>query len=593
MDPARAAYALQTHSVRVLKIEGNGGAVELFPEPGSAVTGDTVRVGGIIQKPDTIVRLLLGNNPGNAQSVEIPILSGNDPSQMAPRLWAEARLHQAAIAPGGEPAEAARLRLARQFGILLPNTSLVLLDSVDDYLRHGVEPPVSLRAGWNSRREAAERSAAADHEQHRQYLLGIFQQRVAWWENKADPRVSQPTPTLVLRPGADAAPKNQLVTVRPKGSGMSAADGAASPEGPAVGLAGHEGADRLTDTGAAPEDPAARFADASIGTRVVTSPTPPYDQPGAGTADEVPDAFLSPWSRDDTWLEHLRQSPADSQYDLYLKERSQHLREPGFYLAAAEAFFAAGNSELGLRILSNLAEFGVADADLYRLLASRLLELGRPGLALPFFQRVRDLRPDEPQSWRDLALTLLDSGEPQQAVNLLWKIADRSWDARYPEVELIALSELNAIVATCGRKLDLGAIDPRLLHNLPMDLRVVLTWDAEDADLDLWVTDPGRETARYDAPQTALGGRISRDFTGGFGPEEFDLPRARPGNYAIQLNFNGDRRTHALGPITARVKVITDFGLPQQKEKHYSLRLPEQQEVIPVGTIEVAAKRKR
>ena len=32
-------------------------------------------------------------------------------------------------------------------------------------------------------------------------------------------------------------------------------------------------------------------------------------------------------------------------------------------------------------------------------------------------------------------------------------------------------------------------IDPRLRKNLDLDVRVVMTWDADMTDVDLWVTD--------------------------------------------------------------------------------------------------------
>ena len=104
-------------------------------------------------------------------------------------------------------------------------------------------------------------------------------------------------------------------------------------------------------------------------------------------------------------------------------------------------------------------------------------------------------------------------------------LALRPWE-RFPEVELIALAELNAIVATtaaatASAPLDTSRIDPRLLKNLPPDLRATLTWDADNADIDLWVTDPNGERAFYGHALTHQGGRLSRDITSGYGPEEF------------------------------------------------------------------------
>lgn len=97
------------------------------------------------------------------------------------------------------------------------------------------------------------------------------------------------------------------------------------------------------------------------------------------------------------------------------------------------------------------------------------------------------------------------------------------WHGRFPEIELITLAELNAIVATSGESFDTGRLDPRLLKNLPLALCVVLTWDADNTGIDLRVSDPNGERAYYRNRLTYQGGRMSQDFTGGYGPGEFSI----------------------------------------------------------------------
>jgi len=104
-----------------------------------------------------------------------------------------------------------------------------------------------------------------------------------------------------------------------------------------------------------------------------------------------------------------------------------------------------------------------------------------------------------------------------------------------------------AIVSPRGASLDLSRVDARLQKNLPVQTRVVLTWDANDCDIDLWVADPNAETAIYDHPRTYQGGRMSRDFTAGYGPEEFLLRSPKPGTYRVKINYYADHRQTDLG----------------------------------------------
>jgi Ca-activated chloride channel family protein len=152
----------------------------------------------------------------------------------------------------------------------------------------------------------------------------------------------------------------------------------------------------------------------------------------------------------------------------------------------------------------------------------------RNDLAVAVFERISELAPNEPQSWRDLGLALAESGQPQRAVNALWEVVSQPWNGRFAGINMIALAELNAIAAqasastTSGQPaLDLGRVDTRLRRNLPLALRVVMAWDSDDTDIDMWVSDPNGERASYANRLTYQGGAMSPDATGGYGPEAF------------------------------------------------------------------------
>src|SRR4029079_5938011 len=127
-----------------------------------------------------------------------------------------------------------------------------------------------------------------------------------------------------------------------------------------------------------------------------------------------------------------------------------------------EFFFNRKKSELGLRVLTNVGELELTDARLTRIVAHRLQQIGEYDLAIDLFDKVLLARPEEPQSYRDLALALGDradhirkSNESSPAVldyyrrprALLNEIVVRNWDQRFPDVELIAVAEANRLLA--------------------------------------------------------------------------------------------------------------------------------------------------
>ena len=204
-------------------------------------------------------------------------------------------------------------------------------------------------------------------------------------------------------------------------------------------------------------------------------------------------------------------------------------------------------------MLSNLAEMDLENRHVLRMLGYRLMQAERPKLALPVFRKVLELSPEEPQSYRDLGLAYAADGQHQKAIDTLREVVVRPWHGRFPEVELIALAELNAIVATAGA-------DARHQPHRPAAAEEPAARPARRAHLGRRqhrhrpVGDrPERREGYYGNRLTYQGGRMSQDFTGGYGPEEFSLKRAKPGKYsdrgAVLRQPPADRRgrNHAAG----------------------------------------------
>ena len=279
--------------------------------------------------------------------------------------------------------------------------------------------------------------------------------------------------------------------------------------------------------------------------RLAAAPAEREEKDGGRSAAPNISIALKPAAANSAWSKRLQATEPKSWHAVYLDERRDNAMSVGFFLDSAEFFLQKGQRELGLRALSNLAELDLQNRQVLRLLAYRLQQADEVALALPIFERVLELAPNEPQSHRDLGLALAKSGQSQRAVDRLYEVVTGAWDSRFADADLIALAELNAVVAEAeraGEPVDVSAIEPRLLKNLPLDVRVVLAWDADATDVDLHVIDPNGEEVFYGRNLSYQGGAITRDATGGYGPEEFALRNAKPGKYRVEANFFGHRQ---------------------------------------------------
>jgi Flp pilus assembly protein TadD len=561
---AEAADALLTRSSRIQNFESDG-ATDLIA-PSRFPAHGRITIAGAMAGAFGSLRITIAHPDGSQEIVRVPLDARRNASPLAAATWARYRIGDLEADYDANRGEIRRI--GKAFGLVTRETSLIVLDRVEDYARYEIAPPTELMAAYEDLRAKAALRIAADRKAHLERVVKLFEQKEAWWE-RSFPKDARPQQIAKLevaerdaRVGAvDAARMHQRMVSNQLASSMPLASPAPAPTFAA-------------QAGGRVDVAAAKTARAVSATDAVAADA-------AATTIQ-----LRRWTPDAPYITRLR---TEDVYGAYLKERAGNLDSTAFFLDAADLLFERGQPELAVRVLSNLAEMDLENRAILRILGARLMQAERPRLALPVFRKVLALAPEEPQSYRDLGLAYAAAGQRQAAVDTLLEVVDRAWDSRFPEIELVALAELNAIVATSPTPLDTSRIDPRLLRNLPLALRVVMTWDADNTDMDLWVTDPNGERAFYGNRLTYQGARMSPDFTSGYGPEEFSLRQAKPGKYKVEANYYGNRQQVIAGATTLQLKLQTGFGTSKQKEQTVTLRLEDRQEVVFVGEFEVAA----
>ncbi len=312
---------------------------------------------------------------------------------------------------------------------------------------------------------------------------------------------------------------------------------------------------------------------------------PPEEMKEETVEPPGPSITIKPWDPDTPYLKALARVRPEDAFTQYMEQKKTFGNSPAFFLESADFFRKLDQKDLSLQILSNVAEMALEDAALLRVLAHRLAQLNRLDLSAALFEDVLYMRPEEPQSYRDLALVLARQSKYRRAVELLYHVVMTEWD-RFREIEVVALMELNHIMAKAKAEgITDFPVDPRLIKLLDVDVRIVLTWDADLSDMDLWVIEPSGEKAYYKNNLTTIGGKVSRDFTQGYGPEEYVLRKGVKGVYQIQADYYGSNATTLTGAVTLQVDVFTNYGRANEKKESITLRLTNKKEVVTVGQL--------
>ncbi|MCL2640170.1 MAG: DUF2135 domain-containing protein [Phycisphaerales bacterium] len=585
---------------QVLTIAANENEVaELYPKGAITITegsNERINITGRLLGRSATVTLTV-----NGRSERVTLVrdekSGKG-SGLVPTFWANQKIDY--LAARVETNAEALLAVGKQFGLVTPNTSLIVLETLHQYVQYRVVPPKSspeLYKQFIDRIENDKREKQREETEKIVRVLALWQTRVQWWEKKFE------------------VPKNFVY----KGQSGKATGG--SSGGSLFGDGGSSSGSLFSDG-----DPQVRMQN-NVRRPNMPPPAPPTPvAPAAAPVTVAPPSLnlsdveknksvgvavtIKPWTPDTPYLKALAAAPSGRAYQTYLEVRKDYLQSPAFYLDCANFFIEKKQHDIGIRILTNIAALRLESAPLLRIAAYRLMQLGQYELAIDLFEKAKKLRPDEPQSWRDLAIAI-----SEQAMNRIWQetrpdvrmhqwrvdqvrralelykhVVMNRWE-RFNDIEVIALMEANALWAAIQQSPSYkirpitNPLDPRLVKNLDCDIRIVLTWDADSTDVDLHVQEPTGEKAYYSHPLTTIGGLVSKDFTQGYGPEEYCLRVARGGTYTVRAHYYGSSQQTVTGPVTLHATVFTNFGRPNQSQQSLTLRLSKAKDMETLGEI--------
>lgn len=557
-----AARALLGHGTRIVTMRGEG--VSDLQAESRHVDAGLMRIAGRLTEPTGVIRVTLDES-GHRRDITLPVSAATN-GDYVPRQWARWQI----AADAGEPERhrAAIARLGQQFSIVTAGTSLLVLDDIADYVRYDIAPPADLRADVARLQAEQGKRRDASRSERLDAVANAFAERLVWW------KTSFPKDRQAAQKVRDKARSESDSTTL--GSVTVTADVAQ----PAMAMAPPPSPALAAERGASEGFARNQASVALLAPGVV-------HKAAKAEGETVATIRLQAWAPDSPYAKRLRAAPADQIYALYLDERDSHVDSTAFYLDVADLLLQKERRVEAMRVLSNLAELDLDNRHVLRVLGYRLMQAKQWALAVQTFRQVLGMAEEEPQSGRDLALALAASGQRQQAIEQLYDVASGEWDSRFNGIPAIALNEMNAIIATSPKPLDTSFIDRRLLQNMPLDLRVALSWDSDNSDMDLWVTDPNGEKCYYSNKLTYQGGLISNDFTGGYGPEEFVLRDAKPGLYRVEAHYFGDRQQIVTGATTLTLSLSTGWGTPRQQDRTVTLRLSGKDESVLVGEFEV------
>jgi hypothetical protein len=360
----------------------DGAALCGYPSGHRLLENGVIGVSGRLLKDDAQLTLRLGHGNEETERRTYPISRRAATSTgLIGQLWAQQKVDELSVLAERHGAEL--LELGRRFHIVTPNASLLVLETLDQHLEHGIAPSSSrskMRKAYDrhiSRRRSEE---VRRQESKLDQVSAWWQDRVQWWEKEFDPApppVRDEPEGRVLGEDRSALLAEPLARYMRASENEPAVDSMLQDEGDMACMAAIPPGEAL-DTNTDPKD--AEETSASI--------------------------TVKPWNPKTPYLEKLKSAGKDEAYDIYLEQRTAYGRSPSFYLDCADYLFKIGQWRLAIRVLTSVAELDLESPQLLRILAYKLETEGELVLASRILVHILAMRPEEPQSYRDLAITL-------------------------------------------------------------------------------------------------------------------------------------------------------------------------------------------
>ena len=476
-----------------------------------------------------------------------------------------------------------QVRLSLEHRVMVPRTTMLVLETEQDYARFGVDRTALSQILTVGPRgiERLDRDPSA--------LLALADTAAR------DEQPAEPSPDEPASAGEEDAGEEEEAEAAVDGDTFSAS-------GQAGGVAGRVTASVVPpqeEGSAAPpppppapppppppppppsmqrlEPPPAVSAAAENVTVTGTSPATSAAPPSAPAAEAAPPRpSLPPWvgarrfrpGEADSLRARLAANPRDralyNQLSEALAESGEwsELRDVAFrwqpmdpdnpqvYESLALASHNLGRREEAYRATGSLVEVAPGKPEMLQRAALLLWRIGERGAWEAPARRAVEMRPDLPNPYRTLALLLWQAGRMEEAAEVLERALGMPIDGWYGNAAGVVRDELGYVYRAWMRAQPGRAPEIRRRaqqHGVDLArtdrLRITMTWDTDGNDVDLHVVDPEASHVYFGDKAARSGIELLQDITQGFGPEVVRTDRVIPGAYHVGVKY------YAAGPM--------------------------------------------
>ena len=247
-------------------------------------------------------------------------------------------------------------------------------------------------------------------------------------------------------------------------------------------------------------------------------------------------------------------------------------------------YFSNWNKIYAYSILTSLASLAKDNPKALKALAFKMEEIGKIEDAKIIYQYLLDIRPNDEQSYRDLALIYKELGENAMAIDLYSKILKK----QIPMVDMLGLEETIANEAAeiyfknINNEVSFpkfpvstlrGLFPEYIWKDFGYDYRIVFDWTDPNIEFNVQFVNPKNKYFNWSHTVIDSKANMIDEIQYGYNTEEFIIDDSDKGEWIINIeNFTIENKEN---PTYLKYTVFKNYGRPNQIKKLMVINLGE------------------
>ncbi|NND10525.1 MAG: TonB-dependent receptor plug domain-containing protein [Flavobacteriaceae bacterium] len=237
------------------------------------------------------------------------------------------------------------------------------------------------------------------------------------------------------------------------------------------------------------------------------------------------------------------------------------------FLLDASDYFQRWDEEFSNEILKEIAQIAYYNPKALKALAYKLEEKLIHEEAKLVYQRIAVLRPNDVQSYRDLALSYVANGNYQEAMTLYKQmLANDKPNVDFSAIESTIINEIKHLVANHRQEVNYKDLHPDLLSvKFKSDVRFVFDWNDPNSEFEFQFVNPQKKFYTWAHTKFDNMERMTDEIQKGYHTEEYIIDDADKGEWIINIRNLSEEDTE--NPTYLKYTVYTNYGLPDETKE--------------------------